>query len=145
LTAVPLGIAFILGRRAANRRFTYGYGRAEDLAGLVIVLTIAASAAFAARRPSMKAMPSGTAVSASAALCTVSPSSATEPETATTPACARAVAPSTASETHRARMPWAEDSSAASSLSAVSWECGVRRWARRWRRDEVPCRCGPWW
>ncbi|MFR9792428.1 cation diffusion facilitator family transporter [Streptomyces sp. MB22_4] len=47
LTAVPLGIAFVLGRRAANRRFTYGYGRAEDLAGLVIVLTIAASAAFA--------------------------------------------------------------------------------------------------
>ncbi len=48
LTAVPLGIAFVLGRRAATRRFTYGYGRAEDLAGLVIVLAIAASAAFAA-------------------------------------------------------------------------------------------------
>ncbi|MEU5534977.1 cation diffusion facilitator family transporter [Streptomyces sp. NPDC020362] len=48
LTAVPLGIAFVLGRRAATRRFTYGYGRAEDLAGLAIVLTIAASAAFAA-------------------------------------------------------------------------------------------------
>ncbi|MFF9278192.1 cation diffusion facilitator family transporter [Streptomyces griseosporeus] len=46
LTAVPLGIAFVLGRRAATRRFTYGFGRAEDLAGLVIVLTIAASAAF---------------------------------------------------------------------------------------------------
>ncbi|MFF7189059.1 cation diffusion facilitator family transporter [Streptomyces sp. NPDC008222] len=48
LTAVPLGIAFVLGRRAATRRFTYGYGRAEDLAGIVIVLTIAASASFAA-------------------------------------------------------------------------------------------------
>lgn len=48
LTAVPLGIAFVLGRRAATRRFTYGYGRAEDLAGIVIVLTIAASAAFTA-------------------------------------------------------------------------------------------------
>ncbi|MGY5104746.1 cation diffusion facilitator family transporter [Streptomyces sp. 900105245] len=47
LTAVPLGIAFVLGRRAANRRFTYGYGRAEDLAGLVVVLVIAASAVFA--------------------------------------------------------------------------------------------------
>ncbi|WP_405798180.1 cation diffusion facilitator family transporter [Streptomyces longwoodensis] len=47
LTAVPLGIAFVLGRRAATRRFTYGYGRAEDLAGIVIVLTIAASALFA--------------------------------------------------------------------------------------------------
>jgi cation diffusion facilitator family transporter len=47
LTAVPLGIAFLVGRRAANRRYTYGYGRAEDLAGIAIVLTIAASAAFA--------------------------------------------------------------------------------------------------
>ncbi|WP_030189286.1 cation diffusion facilitator family transporter [Streptomyces violaceorubidus] len=48
LTAVPLGIAFILGRRAATRRFTYGYGRAEDLAGVAIVLTITASAVLAA-------------------------------------------------------------------------------------------------
>ncbi|KUJ67789.1 cation diffusion facilitator family transporter [Streptomyces albus subsp. albus] len=48
LTALPLAVAFVLGRRAATRRFTYGYGRAEDLAGIVIVLTIAASAAFAA-------------------------------------------------------------------------------------------------
>ncbi|MFP8940559.1 cation diffusion facilitator family transporter [Streptomyces fenghuangensis] len=48
LTAVPLGIAFLLGRRAATRRFTYGYGRAEDLAGVVIVAAIAASAALAA-------------------------------------------------------------------------------------------------
>ncbi|MFJ9909504.1 cation diffusion facilitator family transporter [Streptomyces sp. NPDC101152] len=48
LTAVPLGIAFALGRRAANRRYTYGYGRAEDLAGIAIVVTIAASSALAA-------------------------------------------------------------------------------------------------
>jgi len=34
LTAVPLWIAFVLGRRAASRRYTYGYGRSEDLAGL---------------------------------------------------------------------------------------------------------------
>ncbi|WP_062351959.1 cation diffusion facilitator family transporter [Herbidospora yilanensis] len=47
LTAVPLAIAFSVGRRAATRRFTYGYGRAEDLAGIVIVLLIAASALFA--------------------------------------------------------------------------------------------------
>jgi cation diffusion facilitator family transporter len=47
LTAVPLGIAFLVGRRAANRRYTYGYGRAEDLAGIVIVVFIAASAALA--------------------------------------------------------------------------------------------------
>jgi cation diffusion facilitator family transporter len=48
LTAVPLGVAFIMGRRPANRRFTYGYGRAEDLAGLVIIVFIAASSALAA-------------------------------------------------------------------------------------------------
>src|SRR5690349_20769744 len=48
LTAVPLGVAFLLGRRAATRRYTYGYGRAEDLAGVLIVLTIAASSAVAA-------------------------------------------------------------------------------------------------
>ena len=47
LTAVPLAIAFVLGRRPPTRRYTYGYGRAEDLAGMVIVLVIAASAAVA--------------------------------------------------------------------------------------------------
>src|SRR6266487_5588034 len=48
LTAVPLGIAFVVGRRPPTRRYTYGYGRAEDLAGVVIVLIIAASSALAA-------------------------------------------------------------------------------------------------
>ncbi len=48
LTAVPLGVAFVIGRRPPTRRYTYGYGRAEDLAGIVIVLTIAASSALAA-------------------------------------------------------------------------------------------------
>jgi cation diffusion facilitator family transporter len=48
LSAVPLAVAFALGRRVATRRFTYGYGRVEDLAGLVVVLLIAASAVFAA-------------------------------------------------------------------------------------------------
>ena len=48
LTAVPLWIAFILGRRAATRRYTYGYGRAEDLAGLFIVGVVALSAIVAA-------------------------------------------------------------------------------------------------
>ncbi len=48
LTAVPLGVAFVAGRRPPTRRYTYGYGRAEDLAGIAIVLTIAASSALAA-------------------------------------------------------------------------------------------------
>ncbi|MBC6451222.1 cation diffusion facilitator family transporter [Actinokineospora xionganensis] len=47
LTAVPIGVAFLLGRRVATRRHTYGLGRAEDLAGVVVVLVIAGSAAFA--------------------------------------------------------------------------------------------------
>jgi cation diffusion facilitator family transporter len=48
LTALPLGLAFLLGRRPATRRYTYGYGRAEDLAGVAIVATITASSALAA-------------------------------------------------------------------------------------------------
>jgi cation diffusion facilitator family transporter len=48
LTALPLGVAFVAGRRPPTRRYTYGYGRAEDLAGIAIVLTIAASSALAA-------------------------------------------------------------------------------------------------
>lgn len=48
LTAVPLWVAFILGRRIATRRYTYGYGRAEDLAGLFIVAVVALSAIIAA-------------------------------------------------------------------------------------------------
>jgi cation diffusion facilitator family transporter len=48
LTALPLGVAFVLGRRAATRRYTYGFGRAEDLAGVVIIVMIAASAVIAA-------------------------------------------------------------------------------------------------
>ena len=47
LTALPLWVAFVLGRRAASRRYTYGYGRAEDLAGVFIVLMIALSAVVA--------------------------------------------------------------------------------------------------
>lgn len=48
LTAIPLGIAFLLGRRVATRRYTYGFGRAEDLAGLFIVAVVALSAVVAA-------------------------------------------------------------------------------------------------
>ena len=47
LTALPLWVAFNLGRRPRSRRYPYGYGRAEDLAGLFIVFAIAASAALA--------------------------------------------------------------------------------------------------
>ncbi len=47
LTAIPLWIAFVLGRRAATRRYTYGYGRAEDLAGVFIVVMIALSSVLA--------------------------------------------------------------------------------------------------
>lgn len=44
LTAIPLWIAFSLGRRNPTRSYTYGFHRAEDAAGLVIVLAIGISA-----------------------------------------------------------------------------------------------------
>jgi cation diffusion facilitator family transporter len=46
-TAIPLAVAFRLGRRAATRRFTYGYGRAEDFAGLLVLAVVAASSVLA--------------------------------------------------------------------------------------------------
>jgi len=47
-TALPLLVAFRLGRRRPSRRFSYGLGRTEDLAGLFVVLMIAGSAVLAA-------------------------------------------------------------------------------------------------
>ena len=47
LTAVPLWLAFRVGRRAPMARFTYGYGKAEDVAGLAVLALIFGSAAFA--------------------------------------------------------------------------------------------------
>ena len=47
LTAVPLFLAFRLGRRPSNRRYTYGYHRAEDLAGVFVILMITLSAVIA--------------------------------------------------------------------------------------------------
>jgi cation diffusion facilitator family transporter len=46
-TAVPLWIAFALSRLPASPRFTFGYGRAEDLAGVIVVLIILFSAVVA--------------------------------------------------------------------------------------------------
>lgn len=48
LTAVPLALAFWVGRRPPTTRYSYGYGRAEDLAGIFIVAMIALSAGVAA-------------------------------------------------------------------------------------------------
>src|SRR5215217_5651666 len=47
-TAVPLWIAFALTRLGTSRRFPYGYGRVEDLAGVMVVLIILFSAVVAA-------------------------------------------------------------------------------------------------
>jgi cation diffusion facilitator family transporter len=47
LTAVPLWLAFALSRLGASRRFTFGYGRVEDLAGMIVVLIILFSAVVA--------------------------------------------------------------------------------------------------
>jgi len=46
-TAIPLWIAFVLARRKPSTTFTYGLGRVEDLAGILIVLIILFSAVVA--------------------------------------------------------------------------------------------------
>ncbi len=48
LTAVPLWIAFRLAHLKPNKKFTYGYGRAEDLVGLLVLIAIIFSAVFCA-------------------------------------------------------------------------------------------------
>jgi cation diffusion facilitator family transporter len=48
LTAVPLWIAFVVGRRPPTKRYTYGFRRAEDLAGIFVVLVMLVSAALVA-------------------------------------------------------------------------------------------------
>jgi cation diffusion facilitator family transporter len=55
-TAIPLWLAFAVGRRPPNRHYTYGYGRAEDLAGVFVVLVIAASAGIAGIESARKLM-----------------------------------------------------------------------------------------
>lgn len=47
LTAVPLLVAFALARRAPTKRYTYGYGRAEDLGGLFVIAMITLSGVLA--------------------------------------------------------------------------------------------------
>ena len=46
-TAIPLGVAFMLAKSKPSKMFTYGYGRVEDLAGIIIVLIILSSALVA--------------------------------------------------------------------------------------------------
>lgn len=46
LNSIPLLIAFYFARRVANKRYTYGYGRLEDIAGVFIVISIAFSAGY---------------------------------------------------------------------------------------------------
>ena len=48
LTAVPLLVAFTLARRAPTKRYTYGYGRAEDLGGIFVIAMITISSVVAA-------------------------------------------------------------------------------------------------
>ncbi|NEQ52670.1 MAG: cation transporter [Leptolyngbya sp. SIO3F4] len=48
MTALPLGVAFIIGRRKPTERFAYGYGRVEDLAGVAVIGVILLSALITA-------------------------------------------------------------------------------------------------
>lgn len=54
LTAVPVWVAFSLARRPPTKRYTYGFGRVEDLAGIAVVLTILFSALYAAYESVMR-------------------------------------------------------------------------------------------
>jgi cation diffusion facilitator family transporter len=47
LTTIALSVAFVASRRAADRRYTFGYQRFEDLSGVLVVAVIWASVAFA--------------------------------------------------------------------------------------------------
>ncbi|MBI1987185.1 MAG: cation transporter [Nitrospinae bacterium] len=53
-TALPLWLAFGLSRRQVNRRFTYGYDRAEDIAGVIILIVIVLSAVVAGYESCLK-------------------------------------------------------------------------------------------
>lgn len=72
LTAIPLWLAFRMARREPDGRFRYGYGRVEDLAGLAVVVVIAASALLAAYESILRLLEpreiSGLGIVASAAL-----------------------------------------------------------------------------
>ena len=43
-TAIQLGVAFMFARLKPSKRVTYGYGRIEDIAGVIVVLLILFSA-----------------------------------------------------------------------------------------------------
>lgn len=43
---IPLLLAFYLARRVATTRYTYGYGKAEDIAGIVVVASLTFSAGY---------------------------------------------------------------------------------------------------
>lgn len=47
ITAIPLGIAFLFALKKPSKKFTYGYGRVEDIAGVIIILLILFSAIIA--------------------------------------------------------------------------------------------------
>ena len=48
MTAVPLGVAFLVSRRKPTPRFSYGFARLEDLAGVMIVAIVLLSAIITA-------------------------------------------------------------------------------------------------
>jgi divalent metal cation (Fe/Co/Zn/Cd) transporter len=68
LTTVALWIAFVLSNRAANQRYTYGYHRSEDLAGIFIVLVIIAGAWESIEKLTIGSVPTQLYLSMAAAL-----------------------------------------------------------------------------
>ncbi len=45
-TAIPLGAAFIIGKKKPTGKFTYGYGRVEDIAGIIVIVLMAVSVLY---------------------------------------------------------------------------------------------------
>ena len=128
----PPGVQQAADRLVRRQRGRRGDDEHDRDSGQVLGAPVSVGVPAGGRPPSDDERdPSGSAVRASAALCRVSPSSATEPDAAVTAAWISAVTPSTPSEIHSVRMPSRLDSMAASTWSAASWECGRSRWRRR--------------
>ncbi len=60
MTSIPLWIAFVLIRRGATSRFTYGYGKSEDLAGVIVLVVVFFSACTAVYEAVLRFLSPGT-------------------------------------------------------------------------------------
>ena len=135
LTAIPLWIAFALGTKAATRRYTYGYGRAEDLAGLFVIAMITLSAIDRRHRIGAPPDPPRRRSSMSAG----SPPPGWSGSSATNSSRSTASASGVAS----ARPPWSPTGCTPAPTDSPRWPCSsvpvVSHWASRWPTPSSGC------